>query len=297
MSVAPDLGADGFAYLCELVRTRSAIVLGEEKRYLVEARLGPVARAAGLAGLGALVHSLRLGRDPNLEARVVEAMTTNETSFFRDRSPFEALRSQVLPERIRANGARRQLAIWSAACSTGQEPYSVAMLLDAAFPELAAWHVDILATDLSTNAIQRAEAARYSTLEVNRGLTPVQLRTYFHAEGAGFRLSERIRSRVRFQRLNLAGTWPLLARQDVILLRNVLIYFDLPTRRRILGEARARLRPGGYLVLGAAETTRDLVEGLTPVTAGRTTVYRLDEPQGVDAGERGATRRASTSRP
>ena len=277
MSIASDLGADAFAYVCELVRTRSAIVLSEEKRYLVEARLAPVARAAGLSGLDALVRSLRFGRDPGLEERVVEAMTTNETSFFRDRSPFEALCSHVLPERIAANAPRRQLALWSAACSTGQEPYSVAMLLDTAFPELAGWRVDILATDLSRAALARAGAARYSALEVNRGLTPAQLQAYFRPDADGFCLAERIRARVRFQQLNLAGPWPVVGRQDVILLRNVLIYFDAATRRHILGEARAHLRPGGYLLLGAAETTRDLVEGLIPVAAGRTTVYRLEE--------------------
>jgi chemotaxis protein methyltransferase CheR len=276
MTIASQISTQAFAYLCELVHARSAIVLNEEKRYLVEARLGPIARAAGMDGLEDLVKALRLGRDRPLEELVVEAMTTNETSFFRDRTPFEALRSHILPERIAANAARRELTLWSAACSTGQEPYSLAILLEDAFPQLASWHVEILATDLSKGALARAEAARYSCLEVNRGLDPSHLSAYFERDGDGYRLVDKIRSRVRFRQLNLAEPWPSLPKQDVILLRNVLIYFDTSTRRRILAEARARLLPGGYLLLGAAETTRDLVEGLRPIPAGRTTVYCLE---------------------
>ncbi|MGH9295858.1 MAG: CheR family methyltransferase, partial [Acidimicrobiales bacterium] len=195
-------------------------------------------------------------------------------------APFEALRHHVLPERIAANRDRRQLALWSAACSTGQEPYSLAILLDDAFPELAGWQVDLVATDLSAGALERARAGRYSALEVNRGLPLRYLDAYFRAEPAGFRLVERVREKVRFSACNLVGPWPPLAPQDVILLRNVLIYFDPPSRRRVLAAAVARLRPGGYLVLGTAETTRAPASGLAAVTVGSATVYRREDPRG-----------------
>ena len=277
MTVAPEIRDDAFAFFRDFVHARSAIVLSDEKRYLVETRLSPVARRAGLAGLDDLVRAMRARRDPDLETAVLDAMTTNETSFFRDRTPFDALRERVLPDRIAANAPRRRLAIWSAACSTGQEPYSVAMLLDTAFPELGTWQVDVLGTDISTTALARAREGRFSALEVDRGLPAPHLVTYFTRDGADFRLADRLRSRVRFEPINLAQPWPHIARKDVIMLRNVLIYFDAPTRLRILAGIRGRLRPGGYLLLGAAEATRDLVQGFVPVQVAGTTVYKLEE--------------------
>lgn len=277
MTLAPEVGNDAFTFFRDFVRARSAIVLSDEKRYLVEARLSPVARRAGLAGLDDLVRAMRSRTDPSLETAVLDAMTTNETSFFRDRTPFEALREQVIPDRIARNAQRRQLAVWSAACSTGQEPYSLAMLLDASFPELAGWKIDVLATDISVAALAKAREGRFSALEINRGLPASHLLTYFAREGADFRIADRIRSRVRFEQMNLAEPWPFVPSQDVILLRNVLIYFDAPTRQQILAAVRAHLRPGGYLLLGAAETTRELVQGLVSVPAAGTTVYKLEE--------------------
>jgi chemotaxis protein methyltransferase CheR len=215
--------------------------------------------------------------DRALATAVVDAMTTNETSWFRDSTPFEALRERVLPERIAANRERRQLSIWSAACSTGQEPYSIAMLIEQSFPELATWNVSLLGTDLSSAALERARVGRYSNLEINRGLPAANLLQYFTRDGAQFQIAERLRARVRFQPINLAEPWPIIAAQDVILLRNVLIYFDAPTKQKILANVRAHLRPGGYLLLGAAETTRELVGGFVPVPVARSTVYRLEE--------------------
>lgn len=276
MTVLVDGGDGAFQYLRSFVQERSAIVVSEEKRYLVETRLGPVARQAGLAGLDELVRALRSGRDPALAETVVDAMTTNETSFFRDQATFEALQRHVLPERLEANRLRRQLSLWSAACSTGQEPYSLAMLLDDAFPELAGWQVDLFATDLSARALRRAEKASYSALEVNRGLPLRYLEAYFRPGPEGFQLVDRVRDRVRFGACNLAGPLPPLARQDVILLRNVLIYFDRPTRRRVLDAVVDQLRPGGYLVLGAAETSRAPAAGLRAITLSGATVYQRE---------------------
>lgn len=276
MTLLIDPRTDPFAFFQEFVFARSAIVLSDEKRYLVETRLAPVAQRAGLSGLDELMHAVRRG-DRSLQTAVVDAMTTNETSWFRDSTPFEALRERVLPDLIEANRPRRRLSIWSAACSTGQEPYSIAMLLDASFPELAGWAVDILATDLSTAALERARTGRFSSLEINRGLPAAHLLKYFNRDGAHFHIAERLRSLVRFQQMNLAEAWPAIPTQDVILLRNVLIYFDAPTKQKILAAVRAHLRPGGYLLLGAAETTRELVGGFVPVPVARSTVYRLEE--------------------
>ena len=276
MTVTETWTDESFQYLRQLVHDRSAIVVSDEKRYLVETRLVPVARRAGLKGLDELVRTLRAGGQGTLEEAVVEAMTTNETSFFRDGSPFGALRTHILPDRIEANRARRQLSLWSAACSTGQEPYSLAMLLDDAFPELATWQVDLLATDLSERALERARRGSYSALEVSRGLPLAYLEAYLRPHPDGFRVVDRLRSRLRFAALNLAAPWPPLPLQDVILLRNVLIYFDPPTRLRVLAAALDQLRPGGYLVLGAAETSRAPAPGLRAVAAGSATVYRRE---------------------
>lgn len=267
---------DTFPFFRDYIFAKSAIVLSDEKRYLVETRLAPVVQQANLRCLGDLMRALMRG-DHQLETAVVDAMTTNETSWFRDNSPFEALRAHVLPERITANGARRALSIWSAACSTGQEPYSIAMLLEAHFPELFGWNLEILATDLSHSALAKARTGRFSSLEINRGLPASHLLQYFSRDGAHFQINDALKRRVRFQHLNLAQPWPMVPPQDVILLRNVLIYFDAPTRQRILASVRANLRPGGFLLLGAAETTRELVEGFVAISVARTTVYQLKE--------------------
>lgn len=277
MTIAPELALDPFDFFRELVYRRSGIVLSEEKRYLVETRLGPVAQCAGCADLAELMRAVRR-RDAKLEAAVVDAMTTNETSWFRDNAPFEALRQKAVPDCLAAAAARRRLAIWSAACSTGQELYTVAMVLDQHFPELGSWSVELLGTDLSTNVLERARQGAFSALEINRGLPAPLLLRYFVRTGANFQIAEELRRRVRFEQVNLTQPWPAtLGAFDIVLLRNVLIYFDLETKRRVLASVRAHLRPGGYLLLGAAETTRELTSGFTPVPVANTTIYRLEE--------------------
>jgi chemotaxis protein methyltransferase CheR len=267
---------EDFRFLQQFLLDRSAIVLAEEKQYLVETRLSPVAQRAGVGGIGDLVRAIRRG-DRSVETAVVDAMTTNETSWFRDSAPFEALRKVIVPELIAANVTRRRLSLWSAACSTGQELYSVAMLLDAEFPELASWKLDLLGTDLSTAVVTKAREGRFSALEINRGLPASHMVRYFTRDGAQFVIADHLRARTRFELFNLVKPWPPSADHDVILLRNVLIYFDIPTKQQVLKAARARLRPGGYLLLGTAETTRGLVEGFTAVPAGGTTVFRREE--------------------
>ncbi len=262
------------SYVRDLVRERAAIVLDESKGYLLEARLLPIVRRQELASIGDLVGQLRGRPFGDLHRRVVEAMTTNETSFFRDLHPFEALRHHLVPELVEQRAAERRLRVWCAACSSGQEPYSIAMLLDQHFPELAAWDVSILGTDLSTEMLERAREGAYTKLEVNRGLPAPLLVRYFQADGPMWQLKEPVRRRVTFEEMNLVEAWPPMPTQDVVFMRNVLIYFDVETKREVLSRVRRVLRPGGVLFLGAAETTLNLDAGFERVVLGKSTGYR-----------------------
>jgi chemotaxis protein methyltransferase CheR len=266
-----------FEYVADLVRTEAAIVVEASKRYLVESRLAPVARRHGLDGVGALVARLRAQPRNGLHAEVVEAMTTNETSFFRDVNPFAAMEQEVLPELIRARGAQRQLSIWSAACSSGQEPYSLAMLIRHRFPQLSRWNVRIVASDLSAEMLGRAAAGRYSQMEVNRGLPAPLLVRYFRRDGQHWQIADEVRQMVEFRAMNLIQPWAPLPPLDVVFLRNVLIYFDVATKRQILAQVRRVLRPDGYLFLGAAETTLNVDDAFERVPIGPAVSYRLRE--------------------
>ena len=252
---AMNLTTAEFDYVRRLVLEHSAIVLEEDKGYLVESRLLPLARREGLDSLSKLIERVQSDKSNGLLSQVVEAMTTNETSFFRDFHPFEALRKVILPELIAKREATRELVIWAAACSAGQEPYSLAMLLREHFPRLVSWKLRILATDLSSEMLARASTGRYSQLEVNRGLPAPLLVKYFRKAGCDWFLSDDIRRMVDFQVMNLAAPWPYMPHADIVLLRNVLIYFGIDTKKEILGKVRRVLRPDGYLFLGAAETT------------------------------------------
>lgn len=267
-----------FDFVRELVRRHSAIALEDGKGYLVEARLTPLARREGFASLAELVAQLRTGRDPALQRKVVEAMTTNETLFFRDVHPFEALRASVLPELVQRRAAVKQLRIWSAACSTGQEPYTIAILLRESFPELASWRVDIVATDLSTEVLEKARAGVYGQIEVNRGLPARLMVKYFRQQGVEWQLDDAIRAMVDFRELNLAEPWPAMGQFDVVFLRNVLIYFDRDTKKSILARVRSVLKPDGSLFLGAAETTMNLDDAYERVQLGKSGCYRVKQP-------------------
>jgi len=250
--------AQDFEYVCRFVRDRSAIVLDAGKEYLVESRLGPLAARLQLGSVADLIGRLRTGRDAALGTRVIEAMVTNETLFFRDVQPFDTLRRTVLPELIRRRAGERRLDVWCAACSTGQEPYSLAILLREYFPALAAWRVGILATDLSAEVLGRAREGRYTQLEVNRGLPAALLLKYFRQHAAVWELADDVRRMVEFRELNLVREWPPLPRFDLVFLRNVMIYFDVDTKKAILGRVARVLRPDGHLLLGAAESTINL---------------------------------------
>jgi chemotaxis protein methyltransferase CheR len=259
------------SFLQELVRRRSGIVLEDSKDYLVDCRLSPIAREAGLATVDDLVAKLRREQDSSLAQRVTEAMTTNETLFFRDMHPFDAMKSRFVPELLAARATTRTLRIWSAAAATGQEPYSIAMTLLEAFPQLASWDVSILATDLNVAVLERAREGRYRELEVSRGLPESYLAKYFTRRGSEWELSPLVRSMVAFRQLNLVEPWTCVPPCDVVFMRNVLIYFDANTKRNILTRLRHVLMPDGFLVLGGAETTD---EAYAQVRVGAGVYYR-----------------------
>ena len=265
------LAADDFDFLRAFVYANSAIVLDPGKEYLATTRLGPVAEREGLGGIPDLVRSLRNQPPDRLKKRVIDAMTTNETSFFRDLHPFETLRTDIVPRLLAARPpGDRPVTIWSAACSTGQEPFTIAMLLREHFPALP---VRILASDLSTEVLDRAREGLFSQVEVNRGLPAAKLFKWFDADRRGYRVKPEILRMVEFFQLNLVTPWPFLPQMDVIFLRNVLIYFDADTKRSILARMRRQMGDG-YLVLGGAETTLNLDEHLEIIPGAKSHFYR-----------------------
>ncbi|SDY82084.1 chemotaxis protein methyltransferase CheR [Micromonospora pattaloongensis] len=267
------LSAADFAFVSALVRRESSIVLGPGKEYLVEARLIPVARQTGAASVAEFLAAIQRHPDPVGQSRIVDALTTNETSWFRDQDPFTALTTQVLPELIANRAANRHIRVWSAACSSGQEPYSLAIALRETLP--AGWTYEILGTDISGEMIERAERGEFSQVEVNRGLPVQKLVHNFERVGAHWRVMPALRRTVTFQRMNLTAPLPALPPFDVIFLRNVLIYFDVETKRSVLRSMGRLLRPDGWLFLGAAETTIGVDDNYERVVAGRTSAYRL----------------------
>jgi chemotaxis protein methyltransferase CheR len=267
--------ASEFDYIRRLVLEQSAIVLEEDKQYLAESRLLPLARREGFDSIASMVAGLGAKKYDGLQRKVVEAMTTNETSFFRDFHPFEALRKSILPELMTKRACGRELNFWSAACSSGQEPYSLALLLQEHFPSLAGWSVRIIASELSAEMLARAQEGRYSQLEVNRGLPATLLVKYFRQHGSEWQIREDVRRRVEFQNFNLADAWPLLPRMDVVMMRNVLIYFSVETKKRILSKVRHLLKPDGFMFLGGAETTFNLDDTFERVQFDRTICYRV----------------------
>lgn len=261
-------------FVRKLVYDRSAIVLDESKEYLIKSRLESLALETGHESIDALLGETRRGT-VGLESKVVEALTTNETSFFRDVAPFECLKKNLLPKVLEKRQTSRSLTIWCAACSTGQEPYSISMLLHEHFPNLTDWNVRIFGTDISDQVLERARSGRYRQLEVNRGLPATMLIKYFTRSGTQWEVVEHVRKRVEFSNLNLIGEWKLSRRPDIVFLRNVLIYFDVPTKRKILERvAREMIRDGG-LFLGASETTLNIDPQWTRVGCDKAGYYQV----------------------
>ncbi len=265
---------DDFLYVCELIKEEAAIVLEAGKEYLVETRLAPLAKAEGFHSLGDLVSNLRYHAPPQLVKKVVNAMTTNETSFYRDVHPFKALQTQTLPELGESRASTRALHNWSAACSTGQEVYSIQMMLKDHFPQLATWHNYVLATDICTDVLDKARAGTFRQIEINRGLPAPQLMRHFTQQAGEWVIKEELRKTIEFREMNLAGLWPPLPQMDLILLRNVMIYFNNDTKKAILSKVAKILRPNGYLLLGASETTWGSEELFERLVVGNTTVFK-----------------------
>ncbi|HZP79015.1 MAG TPA: protein-glutamate O-methyltransferase CheR [Pseudolabrys sp.] len=253
-----------YDYIRRLLKERSGLVLSADKQYLVESRLLPVARRAGAPNLGDLVGRLKQS-ETTLTTEVVEAMLTNESLFFRDKIPFDHFRNVVMPSLIEARGGLKRIRIWCSAASSGQEPYSLAMCLKEMAPRLAGWRIDIVATDLSTEVLEKARAGIYSQFEVQRGL-PIQLLVkYFSQIGEMWQIAAEIRGMVQYRALNLLQDFSRLGPFDLVFCRNVLIYFDQPTKIDILERIASITEPDGFLVLGAAETVVGLTDRFKPV--------------------------------
>ena len=260
----------------KLVRERTGIVLGVDKSYLIESRLLPVAKAAQLETLEALCQRLRAHAHSQLHRQVIEAMTTNETLFLRDAHPFETLTKTLLPQLIAKRAAGKRLTIWCAACSSGQEPYSVAMLIREQHPALLAWQLRLVATDIASEVLAKAANATYSALEVSRGLPPALMNRYFSKQASGdWKLSEDVKRMVEFRELNLLESYGAIGSADIVMMRNVLIYFDVETKRQILAKVRRVLAPDGFLFLGGAETTMGIDDHFERLTQDRGGCYRL----------------------
>jgi chemotaxis protein methyltransferase CheR len=266
-----------FDFLRKFLRDRSGLVLSDDKQYLIESRLVPVARRNGMASISDIVAKLRT-QAPALEAAVVEAMTTNESFFFRDKTPFEHLRDEMMPALLAARAGQRKLRIWCAAASTGQEPYTIAMILADMAAKVAGWRIEILATDLSTEVLDRAKAGVYTQFEVQRGLPIQLLMKHFTQKGDQWEISPAIRSMVQYRPLNLLRDFSSLGQFDIVFCRNVLIYFDQDTKIDVLSRICRMLAPDGYLTLGAAETVVGLTSAFKP-HAERRGLYVLNHDQ------------------
>jgi chemotaxis protein methyltransferase CheR len=254
-----------YDFLRKCLKERSGLVLSADKQYLVESRLLPVARKAGVANLGELVAKLKDAREPALMSTVVEAMTTNESFFYRDKTPFDHFRATIMPALLAARKNARTIRIWCAAAATGQEPYSLAMSLKAMESEIAGWRIELLATDLSSEVLEKARAGLYTQFEVQRGLPIALLIEHFTQIGELWQIAPDIRAMVRYRQLNLLADFSQLGLFDLIFCRNVLIYFDQATKIDVLNRL-ARVTAGdGYLVLGAAETVIGLTDRFTMV--------------------------------
>lgn len=265
-----------FELLSRMLHQQCGLVLESGKEYLVRQRLTPILARHQLKNFEQLLVAIREGSgNTAILTEVVEAMVTTETSFFRDFHPFETLRKTVLPMLIEQRRARRQLNIWCAASSSGQEPYSIALLLREYFPELESWRLCFSATDVSREMLTRCRTGRYSQLEVNRGLPTPLLLKWFKQEGATWQIDERIRTTPAFSQLNLTQPWPAMPNWDLVLMRNVMIYFDPPAKSAILTRIARVLAKDGYLILGGAETTLNLHEGFQRVESLKTGFYQL----------------------
>ncbi|RED53588.1 CheR family methyltransferase [Aestuariispira insulae] len=265
---------EDFDLLASMLKDRSGLVLGKDKAYLLETRLMPVARKHGLKGLEELADVVRRKRDENVMGDITEAMTTNETLFFRDQKPFDLFRDVLLPKLMEGRQDSKRIRIWCAACSGGQEPYSLAMILKELGSKLMGWRIEILATDISVEMLDKAKTGLYTQFEVQRGLPITILVKYFRQTGDKWQLDAGIRSMVQFREFNLLESPSALGTFDVVFCRNVLIYFDQETKKKVLDGVARQMPKDGALLLGGAETVLGVTDSFKPVQ-GRRGVYQL----------------------
>jgi len=267
----PEILAENYRFLQQHVYSEAGIVLGDDKHYLFETRLAPIVRQLGLGSINDLCALLRASRGTETGQRVVEAMTTNETYFFRDPTHYEAIRTVLLPRLKEDRRDTKKLRFWSAAASTGQEAYSLAMLLLE--DDLRTWNIQILGTDFSSHVLERAQSGTYQQIEVNRGLRAPLLLKHFRRAGVNWQLSDEVRRMARFEKFDLRRSMRALGPFDLVFCRNVLIYFDTETRKKILRELHGTLFRGGWLMLGGSETAFGIEEWFEKQALGSTTVY------------------------
>ena len=266
-----------FSYLRGLLKKKTGLIIDESKQYLVVARLLPIVRQRKLSSLDTLIDRIQTVNGSPLENDVLNAMMTHETSFFRDKTPFETLKS-IIPDFVKKRAATKQLTIWSAACSTGQEPYSIAILLNEEFRDLLApWKVRIVATDISNVVLDRGREGVFSELEIVRGLPQPLLTKYFNPFQGNWSITQSCRQLVEFRQLNLTDTWPIMMPYDIVFLRNVLLYFDTKTRGEVLERMARAIRSDGALFLGGAETMLGLNSGYERLTGKGCSYYRPEQ--------------------
>jgi chemotaxis protein methyltransferase CheR len=266
-----------FDFIRDLVRGKAGIVLETGKEYLVDARITSLIKQENIPSFGELIQRMKRNPADPIVQKVVEAMTTNETSFFRDRHPFDALKNTVLPALLSSRAPTRCLSIWCGAASTGQEPYTIAMMLHDAIPQLAQWKVTFLATDISSEMIARSRAGKYNQIEINRGLPATHIVKYFEKHGLEWQIKPHLRQMVDYREMNLMQSWLPMPPLDIVFMRNVLIYFDTQAKKEILGKIKRLLRPDGYLFLGCAETTMGLDDGYQRLPIEKSGCYRHRE--------------------
>jgi len=262
-----------FEFVSTMVRERSGLVLTADKTYLVESRLAPIARKDGFASIDDLISAIRVRRDAKLIDAVVDAMNTNETFFFRDKTPFDIFEQSILPELV-ARKRGGTIKVWCAAASTGQEPYSLAMIAEAMGPKLGGCKLEIVGTDISERCLEKAKAGIYTQFEVQRGLPVQMLLKHFKKDGDAWKIDDRLKANIRYRPMNLCLGAKRFGKFDVIFCRNVLIYFDQATKARVLDQVARRLPPDGVLFLGGAETVLGVTEKFQPMPNQRG-IYQL----------------------
>ncbi|MDA1275907.1 MAG: methyltransferase [Verrucomicrobia bacterium] len=259
------ISAPEFEYVRDLVKSRSGVLLRDKERFLAEARLTPLARQNGAGSVSEFITRVQVSENNGLHDSVLDSLLPKETAFFRDAYSFELLRSHVLRTIEMRRSGERRIRIWCAGCSSGQEPFSVAMMIGRYFSQILSWDIEIYATDLSKEALETAQSARYNKIELNRGVPSNYFKEFFREEEKGFVVSEKLRKVVCFEELNLSEDWPQLEQLDLVLLRNVISYFTPEIRMKVLANVKRVLKTDGYLLLGAGESIDEATTGFRMV--------------------------------